>query len=101
MLSDNRQKLDTVFSNIESISDSVAKANVSELINSIQETFAESSDLLAKINEGEGSLGLLASSDSLYININSTIQSLDVLLNDLNENPKKYVHFSLFGGKNR
>jgi phospholipid/cholesterol/gamma-HCH transport system substrate-binding protein len=101
MLSDNNEKLDAVFSNLESISDSIAKANVSELLNSINKTFTESSELMARINEGEGSLGLLASNDSLYLNINSSIQSLDLLLKDLNENPKKYVHFSLFGRKDR
>lgn len=100
MLSDNRQKLDTVFANMESISDTLAKADVANMINSINKTFEETSLLLQNINEGEGSLGLLASNDSLYLNLNSSIQSLDVLLKDLNKNPKKYVHFSVFGRKN-
>lgn len=99
MLSDNRQKLDTVFSNLETISDSIARSNVAEMLVSINSTFYQSSILLKNINEGEGSLGLLAANDSLYRNLNSSIQSLDVLLKDLNENPKKYVHFSIFGGK--
>ncbi len=100
-LSDNRSKLDTIFSNFLSISDSVAQAQIGNMIKSINSTFSESSLLLEKINRGEGSLGLLTTNDSLYRNLNSSIESLDVLLEDLNKNPKRYVHFSVFGGKNK
>ncbi len=99
MLSNNSDKLDTVFTNFQNISDSIAKANVGHLLASINNTFTETSELLKKINAGEGSLGLLASNDSLYNNLNSSIESLDALLMDLNENPGRYVQFSIFGGK--
>jgi len=100
-LSDNRSKLDTIFTNFQSISDSVAKARVADMINSINKTFNESSIFLERINKGEGSLGLLSTNDSLYNNLNASITSLDILLQDLNENPKRYVHFSIFGRKNK
>lgn len=100
-LSENRSKLDTIFTNFQSISDSVAKARVADMINSINKTFNESSILLERINKGEGSLGLLSTNDSLYNNLNASIKSLDILLRDLNENPKRYVHFSIFGKKNK
>ena len=100
-LSENRTKLDTIFTNFQSISDSVAKARVADMINSINKTFSESSILLERINKGEGSLGLLSTSDSLYNTLNSSIKSLDILLQDLNENPKRYVHFSIFGKKDK
>ena len=98
-LTNNQQKLDLIFTNIESLSDSIAKSNVKELIASLHSTFSESSNILHKMNAGEGSLGLLATNDSLYLNLNEAIESLDVLLKDLNEHPKRYVHFSLFGKK--
>ncbi len=100
-LSDNRSRLDTIFANFQSISDSVAQAQIGNMIESINTTFNESSLLLEKINRGEGSLGLLSTNDSLYHNLNSSIESLDILLEDLNKNPKRYVHFSVFGGKNK
>lgn len=99
MLSENSEKLDTVFTNFQEISDTIAKADVGRMLSSIDKTFSETSELLKKINSGEGSLGLLATSDSLYTNLNSSIESLDALLKDLNENPGRYVQFSVFGGK--
>jgi len=38
--------------------------------------------------------------DSLYINLTASLESLNILLKDLKENPKRYVHFSVFGKKN-
>ena len=56
-------------------------------------------EIAAKINKGEGSLGLLANDRQLYTNLDSAAKSLDQLLIDLKANPKKYVHFSVFGKK--
>ena len=53
------------------------------------------------MNKGEGTAGQLFTNDSLYINMNNSIASLDLLLKDVKANPKKYVHFSLFGKKNQ
>jgi phospholipid/cholesterol/gamma-HCH transport system substrate-binding protein len=97
----NKGKLDTIFTNMESISDSLAQANVKQTIENLNSSLANTSLLLEKINNGEGSLGLLANNDSLYLNLQSAVKNLDMLLQDLNENPKKYVHFSLFGKKDK
>ena len=56
---------------------------------------------MAKINAGDGSVGQLVNNDSLYINIENVAGSLDKLLIDLEANPKRYVHFSLFGKKDK
>ncbi len=101
MLGDNRQKLDSIFTNLESMSDSLGKSNVKQTLASIDKTFAQSSLLLEKINNGEGTLGMLATNDSLYNNLRSSTESLDLLLNDLREHPRRYVHFSIFGKKEK
>ncbi len=101
MLSENRGRLDTVFANLASISDSIGQANVQQALDNIDKTFAQSSVLLGKINNGEGTLGMLATNDSLYNYLKSSTESLDQLLNDLREHPKRYVHFSLFGKKDK
>lgn len=100
-LDKNRGKIDTVFANLASISDSVAQANIMQSISYMESTFSETSKLIGKINAGEGSLGLLTANDSLYVNVTSATQSLDLLLKDLQDNPKRYVHFSIFGKKDK
>jgi len=57
--------------------------------------------LLAKINEGEGSLGALMNDKALYENLNNVSANLDQVLIDLRENPKRYVNFSVFGRKDK
>ena len=51
------------------------------------------------MNNGEGSLGLLLHTDSLHNELVETNQSIQNLLDDMEANPEKYVHFSLFGRK--
>jgi len=101
MLDANKDKLSSAFANIESITDSVAASNLTETMANINATFAQSQILLGKINNGEGSLGLLASNDSLYNNLVSASGNLSKLLDDMNQHPKRYVHFSVFGKKDK
>jgi phospholipid/cholesterol/gamma-HCH transport system substrate-binding protein len=62
-------------------------------------TLTEINGVLATVNSGEGTLGALLHSDSLYNSLVSTNESVQHLLDDLAANPNKYVHFSLFGRK--
>ena len=57
--------------------------------------------MLDKINKGEGSLGQLANNDTLYFNLQKSSASLDALLKDLKAHPKRYIHFSVFGKKEK
>jgi phospholipid/cholesterol/gamma-HCH transport system substrate-binding protein len=101
MLDNNKDKLSNAFGNLESISDSVANANLKQTLSNIDITFNETRKFLEKINKGEGSLGLLASSDSLYNNLQNASANLSFLLDDMNKHPKRYVHFSVFGKKDK
>ena len=56
-------------------------------------------EILDKINKGEGTMGMLVNNDSLYRRLTKSSEDLDKLLIDMKENPKRYVHFSLFGKK--
>ncbi len=51
-----------------------------------------------KVNNGDGTLGLLVNDKQMYDNLNNASKNLDSLMIDLKENPKRYVHFSVFGG---
>ena len=52
------------------------------------------------MNKGKGTAGQFLTNDSLYTNLNNSLESLNVLLMDMKANPKRYVHFSVFGKKN-
>jgi phospholipid/cholesterol/gamma-HCH transport system substrate-binding protein len=86
--------------NFSSISDTLAKANLAGTMLNAERTLAQTADIMEKINKGEGSLGMLVNNDSLYNALASSAASLDSLLVDMKENPKRYVHFSMFGKKN-
>lgn len=62
-------------------------------------TIRDLNQISTKITNGEGSLGLLINDTQLYTNLSNTANSADQLLIDLKSNPKRYVHFSLFGRK--
>lgn len=100
-LKNNNEKISTVLANFSSISDSLAQANIKTTVLNANKTLAELGDIAGKINNGEGTVGLLINNDSLYVNLNQLAADLDKLVIDLNENPKKYVHFSLFGKKDK
>ena len=51
------------------------------------------------LNNGKGTAGQFLTNDSLYTNLTNSLESLNVLLQDMKANPKRYVHFSLFGKK--
>ncbi|MFT6879956.1 MAG: phospholipid/cholesterol/gamma-HCH transport system substrate-binding protein [Algoriphagus sp.] len=81
----------------QSLSDLELDKTVDNLNNSI----AGLQSILNNVNSGKGTLGKLTSDDSLYVNLDNTAASLDALLSDMKDNPKRYVHFSLFGGKDK
>jgi phospholipid/cholesterol/gamma-HCH transport system substrate-binding protein len=102
-IQNNNERIAEAISNISSLSDSLAGSELRSAINSANESLDETYQILQKINKGEGNIGLLVNNDSLYYNLESLSGEIDRLVRDLQENPKKYVHFSVFGGskKNR
>jgi phospholipid/cholesterol/gamma-HCH transport system substrate-binding protein len=99
MLSANSTSIDSTLKNLEKISDAVASANLATTLSSLKSSLTSLDEIVRGISKGEGSAGKLVRDDSLYTNINNTLYDLDLLLKDMKDNPKKYVHFSLFGKK--
>lgn len=98
-LNKNEQKITNILNNFSNLSDSLAKTQLKSAVANADNTLKELNTLLAKINAGQGTIGKLAKNDSLYNNLNKSADDLDKLLKDLKENPRRYVHFSLFGRK--
>ena len=96
-LKNHNTQLASAMSNIESITDSIARSELKSTISNTNRTLAETHLILEKINAGAGTLGMLVNNDSLYQNLTSLSGELDLLLKDLQENPKKYVNVSVFG----
>lgn len=101
MLAANSEKMSNTFSSLESIADTIASSDIYTSAVRLRESLEKTSLLLDKINKGEGTAGQLITNDSLYNNLSKSLGSLDLLLQDLKENPGNYVHFSLFGRKNK
>ena len=94
----NNAKLNNIINNFSTFSDTLAKANVSNTLKTAEKAFSDISEITDKIKKGKGSLGLLLNNDSLYTNLNNSSDALNKLLVDLKQNPKRYVHVSVFGG---
>jgi phospholipid/cholesterol/gamma-HCH transport system substrate-binding protein len=98
-LKESNENISVMLNNLAIVSDSLKEADLKALIMHANETFAKTSELFTMINNGEGTTGQLVVNDSLYHNLNSAVASLDSLLIDLREHPKRYVHLSVFGKK--
>jgi phospholipid/cholesterol/gamma-HCH transport system substrate-binding protein len=97
----NNQQINAIMTNLHSVTDQVAAANFKQTVDNANKAMLELQSVVSKINNGNGSLGLLINDSKMYDNLNSASKNLDNLLIDLKENPKRYVHFSVFGGGNK
>lgn len=95
-LRNNNEQISFILKNLASVSDSLAKSKLLSTINNANRTLESVYNIMSKIERGEGTMGLLINNDSLYNNLNKSSQDLDKLLVDLRENPKRYLHYSLF-----
>ena len=93
----NNSKLTNVINNFSNISDSLSKVRIVTTINKANNVLENFSEITKKIDNGEGSLGLLINNDSLYNELNKSSKELNLLLEDLRLNPNRYVHVSVFG----
>jgi phospholipid/cholesterol/gamma-HCH transport system substrate-binding protein len=100
-LKNNNDKISGVFNNLERITDDVAKSNVKQTMSDLSSAVNSFNSILNKIEKGEGSIGQLTTNDSLYKNLDASSRNLSLLLEDMKANPKRYVHFSLFGKKEK
>lgn len=100
-INNNDEKISNVIRNFSNISDSLAKSNIKNTIENTNHALMQANIILDKINRGEGSAGKLLKNDSLYLNLNKSAQDLDKLMKDIRINPDRYLHFSVFGKKNK
>jgi phospholipid/cholesterol/gamma-HCH transport system substrate-binding protein len=100
-LNNNNQKISDILTNINTVTDKFAAANFKQTLDNANNAIADLQSVISGIKNGKGSLGLLLNDDKMYQNLNNASKNLDELMIDLKANPKRYVHFSVFGGGNK
>lgn len=108
ILNNNEDKLGNSLSNFEkltanfaTLSDSLNNAGLNRTLAGLESAVSNLDNLMARMNSGDGTLGKLLNDEKLYTNLNSASRELDLLLQDLRLNPKRYVNVSVFGKKQK
>jgi phospholipid/cholesterol/gamma-HCH transport system substrate-binding protein len=100
----NSGKLDRTFTNLDEMStnfnrfsDTLSNMNISGITADIEKVIADFEQVSNKLSSGEGTAGKLLNDDGVYDNLDRATRQLEQLLQDIKLNPKRYVHFSVFG----
>ena len=98
-LANQNEKISNVVSNLDKATTKLAALDLQKTMNTFDATINDLKGLTAKFNDNKGSLGLMLNDPSLYKNLASTGNKLNLLLDDIRSNPKRYVSISVFGKK--
>ena len=99
--SNTMDNLSATSNNLTKITDSLASINFINTIEQYEKVAVNINDIIKSLKSGTGSAGKLLNDDSLYFRLTNASKSMELLLNDLKNNPKRYVHFSIFGKKDK
>jgi phospholipid/cholesterol/gamma-HCH transport system substrate-binding protein len=100
-LASNNQRITGTLDNLEKTTNKLANAKIDETLESAQNAMNSLKDAINKVNSPNGTVGLLLNDKRLYLNLESTTRSLNILLDDLRMHPKRYVNISVFGSKDK
>lgn len=106
LITTNRKSLDRTITNLDqtstnfaAMSDELAKVEIAKVVQELETSIAKFNVVLDDVSNGKGSLGKLMTDDKLYENLERTTRQAEMLMQDIKLNPKRYVHFSVFGKK--
>lgn len=95
------EKANKVLDNTDKLTAQLTAVDVASTMAKVDATLADVHDLTEKMNSDEGTFGLLMRDPELYNNLTATMRDADSLMIDLKQHPKRYVHFSIFGRKDK
>ena len=95
------EKADNVLDNTNTLTKNLSDLDIAMTMAKVNNTLQNVEQMTAKLNSNEGTLGLLMRDQELYRNASSTMGHVDSLMIDLKQHPKRYVHFSIFGRKDK
>ncbi len=99
-LSNNNEKINSVIGNLDKTTSKLSQVDLQKILSNIDHTVEELKQTINKLNSKDGSLGLLINDPSLYKNISSTGNKVNLLLDDIRLHPKRYINVSVFSRKN-
>ena len=106
VVSGNRSNIDGTMANLNrtsanfaKLSDSLNQANLGQAVKRLEKSLASVDSIVNDVQAGKGSLGKLLKDDAMYNNLTDASNELKELIADIKNNPKRYVHFSVFGKK--
>ena len=106
IISGNKNYIDGTMANLNkasgnfaTLSDSLNNAKLGQAARNLEKTLANVDKLINDVQSGKGSIGKLLKDESMYNNLDAASKELELLLADVKNNPKRYVHFSVFGKK--
>ncbi|WP_295667786.1 MlaD family protein [uncultured Mucilaginibacter sp.] len=91
--------LNGITANFEKVSNDVANSNIKQTLDNANKAMADLQSTISKINTNNGTLGMLLNDKQVYDNLQNATNNLNSLFIDIKAHPKKYVSFSVFGGK--
>lgn len=94
-------KLVEIEDDLLKMSSQLSEVDYNKLIGSLEASLTNIQNITAALNNGEGTAGILLKDSTLYNKLNNTTEAATLLLEDLKKNPKRYVHFSVFGRKEK
>ena len=108
IVENNQSDIDSSIKNIKNfsedfsqISNKLNQAQIDETFNNFKTSSENLTKILNEINSGNGTIGQIVKNYSLFNNLNKAYESIDLLLEDIRLNPYRYIHFSIFGKKNK
>ena len=81
------------------VSSQLSEVDYAGMIATLETSLNNIQQITTALNEGNGTVGMLLNDTTLYTKLNETCEAANALLEDLKQNPKRYVHFSVFGKK--
>ncbi|GAP45262.1 ABC-type transporter Mla maintaining outer membrane lipid asymmetry, periplasmic component MlaD [Lentimicrobium saccharophilum] len=96
-LKQNGDNFNRILSNTASISDTIARSNISATLSKLTNSIENLEKIVAGIEKGEGTVGQLINNDKMYNELEASSRELKLLLEDMRLHPERYVHVSVFG----
>ena len=100
-LNQNNQKISNILSNLDSTTKAINDADLNKTIKTIQATLVALNTTIDKLNNGNGTGAKLLSDPAMYNQLQSTIKSVNTLVDDIKVHPKRYINVSVFGKKDK